>query len=82
MLNSKWRKYYLDDFCLAKNNQPYLYASLKTTKGLEPTKKPIFFPSKVKDGYVYIHDDAIKKLFNENSEYNIQLPIEIKGEIK
>ena len=63
--STKWNKYRLDDFSISKNGSPYLYAALTTggIRGLEPRKKPVFFPHKIIDNdYVVIPQNVVREL--------------------
>ena len=63
--NSKWNKYRLADFAITKNGKPYLYATLTTggIRGLEPRKKPVFFPHKIIDNsYVVVPNSVVREI--------------------
>ena len=79
MTKSKWLKFNLDDFAIAKNGKPYLYSYLKADKGLERTKVATFFRCKIIGKIVLVPRWNVEKLTKDNGLFTCEFPKEIKS---
>ena len=73
---TEWNKYRLSDFAISKNGSPYLYATLTTggIRGLEPRKKPVFFPHKIIDNdYVVIPQNVVREI-ERDTTWTVKFP--------
>lgn len=77
---AKWKKYSINDFYISKNGKPYLYARLNTygLRGVQPSKKAIFFPSKVTEkGEVLVPADIVDGL-ESDMDWEVRFPVALE----
>lgn len=73
---SKWNKYNLSDFAISKKGSPYLYATLTTggIRGLEPRKKPVFFPHKIIDNSYVVVPNSVVREIESDTTWEVRFP--------
>lgn len=73
---AKWKRFRLKDFPIGKNGKPFIFGRQKDFSGLPSTKRPFFFPNKVRDDHVFIPIEIIEG-YKSNTDYDIVFPNEV-----